>query len=66
LDWQCVECCTGDLCNYYVTVSCCHLLSTVTVRAGTDHMIGGPMEVIKMSLPKHSGQYWSNPPFLIF
>jgi len=21
LDWQCVECCTGDLCNYYVTVS---------------------------------------------
>ena len=21
LDWACVECCTGDLCNYYVTVS---------------------------------------------
>jgi len=21
LDWSCVECCTGDLCNYYVTVS---------------------------------------------
>jgi len=21
LDWQCVECCTGDLCNFYVTVS---------------------------------------------
>ncbi len=20
-DWACVECCTGDLCNYYVTVS---------------------------------------------
>lgn len=20
LDWQCVECCTGDLCNYYVTM----------------------------------------------
>ena len=19
-DWACVECCTGDLCNYYVTV----------------------------------------------
>jgi len=21
LDWQCVQCCTGDLCNFYVTVS---------------------------------------------
>ena len=21
-DWTCVECCQGDLCNYYVTVSC--------------------------------------------
>ncbi|ESN92631.1 hypothetical protein HELRODRAFT_164707 [Helobdella robusta] len=21
LDWQCHECCQGDLCNYYVTVS---------------------------------------------
>jgi len=20
LDWACVECCTGDLCNYYVTM----------------------------------------------
>ena len=20
-DWGCVECCSGDLCNYYVTVS---------------------------------------------
>ena len=20
-DWACVECCQGDLCNYYVTVS---------------------------------------------
>ncbi|ELT89171.1 hypothetical protein CAPTEDRAFT_171561 [Capitella teleta] len=20
LDWDCVECCTGDLCNYYVTL----------------------------------------------
>ena len=19
-DWECVECCTGDLCNYYATV----------------------------------------------
>jgi len=25
LDWQCVECCTGDLCNYYVTVSLLNL-----------------------------------------
>ncbi len=21
LDWRCVECCSGDLCNFYVTVS---------------------------------------------
>jgi len=20
LDWSCIECCTGDLCNYYVTM----------------------------------------------
>jgi len=22
-DWSCVECCTGDLCNYFVTVFSC-------------------------------------------
>ena len=21
-DWACVECCSGDLCNFFVTVSC--------------------------------------------
>jgi len=35
-DWQCFECCTGDLCNYYVTLGANRSQSTslVTVVAG--------------------------------
>lgn len=29
LDWNCVDCCTGDLCNYYVT------LGAGSIRANT-------------------------------
>ncbi|TPP55851.1 Low affinity cationic amino acid transporter [Fasciola gigantica] len=25
MDWRCVECCQGELCNYYVTLSGSHL-----------------------------------------
>lgn len=24
-DWECVECCHGDRCNYFVTVSTCEI-----------------------------------------
>ncbi len=30
-DWGCVECCNGDLCNYYVTVSHSDLLMEIFV-----------------------------------
>lgn len=29
LDWECVECCTGDLCNYYVTMGSSRLVVVV-------------------------------------
>lgn len=29
LDWACIECCTGDLCNYYVTLGSSRLQVTI-------------------------------------
>lgn len=30
-DWDCVECCHGDRCNYYVTLAAGHLSPTLAV-----------------------------------
>ena len=30
-DWSCAECCSGDLCNYYVTLGSSTLSSSITL-----------------------------------
>jgi len=35
LDWACVECCTGDLCNYYVTLDGHSVRPSILITAVT-------------------------------
>lgn len=36
LDWECIECCSGDLCNFYVTLGAplSHASSSLTIISG--------------------------------
>ena len=34
-DWACIECCTGDMCNYYVTLTASSNLHNTTLLLGS-------------------------------